>query len=108
MNPDELLELAEKERSAQAGFQHHIIVCSGTGCRSLHSVQVFEQLEGEIKQHGLEKRCSITEGGCRGLCAEGPLVSLEPQHTLYQGVKPADAAELVASLDNTPIERLRC
>jgi bidirectional [NiFe] hydrogenase diaphorase subunit len=108
MNPDELLELAEKERSAQAGFQHHVIVCSGTGCRSLHSEQVFERLEGEVKQRGLEKRCAITEGGCRGLCAEGPLVSIEPQHILYQGVKPDDAAELVTSLVNTPIERLRC
>lgn len=108
MNMDELLELAEKERSAQAGIQHHIIVCSGTGCQSLHSEQLVEQLEGEIKQRGLEKRCTVMEGGCRGLCAEGPLVSIEPQHVLYQGVKPDDAAEVVASLEATPVERLRC
>src|SRR5689334_9781272 len=108
MNADELLELAEKERAAQAEFQHRIIVCAGTGCQSLHSERLLETLETEIKQQKLEKRCSITGGGCRGLCAEGPLVSVEPQHLLYQGVKPEDAAELVASLDNTPIERLRC
>jgi bidirectional [NiFe] hydrogenase diaphorase subunit len=108
MNSDELLELAEKERTAQAGFQHRVIVCSGTGCQSLHSEQLIEQLETEVKQRKLEKRCSITGGGCRGLCAEGPLVSIEPQHILYQGVKPEDAAELIASLDDAPIERLRC
>lgn len=108
MNMDELLELAEKERSAQAGIQHRIIVCSGTGCQSLHSEQLVEQLEGEIKQRGLEKRCAVMEGGCRGLCAEGPLVSIEPQHVLYQGVKPDDAAEVVASLEAAPVERLRC
>jgi bidirectional [NiFe] hydrogenase diaphorase subunit len=108
MNMDELLELAEKERAAQAAFQHRIIVCSGTGCQSLHSEQLIETLETEVKQQKLEKRCSITGGGCRGLCAEGPLVSIEPEHRLYQGVKPEDAVELVASLDEAPIERLHC
>lgn len=108
MNMDELLELAEKERERQAAFQHRIIVCSGTGCQSLRSEQVIEGLEAEVKQRGLEKQCAITGGGCRGLCAEGPLVSVEPQQVLYQGVKPEDAAELVASLEDVPIERLRC
>ena len=108
MNADELLELAQKERAAQAAFQHHIIVCSGTGCQSLRSDQVLAGLKGEVKQRGLEKRCAVTEGGCKGLCAEGPLVSVEPQHVLYQGVKPEDAAEVVASLEAAPVERLRC
>ncbi len=108
MNPDELLELADKEREAQASFNHRIIVCSGTGCQSLQSEQLIEKLEAEVKQQGLEKRCAITGGGCRGLCAEGPLVSVEPQHILYQGVKPEDAADVVASLNDAPIERLRC
>lgn len=108
MNKDELYKLADKERAVQAGFQHHILVCSGTGCRSLQSEQLMEQLEAEVKQRGLEKRCAITGGGCRGLCAEGPLVSVEPQHILYQGVQPDDAAEIVVSLDEAPVERLRC
>jgi bidirectional [NiFe] hydrogenase diaphorase subunit len=108
MNPDELVELAEKEQAAQASFQHRVIVCSGTGCQSLHSEQLIKQLETEVKQRGLEKCCAITAGGCRGLCAEGPLVSLEPEHILYQGVKPEDAAELITSLDDAPVERLRC
>ncbi|MBZ0285519.1 MAG: SLBB domain-containing protein [Anaerolineae bacterium] len=108
MNPDELLELADKEREAQASFNHRIIVCSGTGCQSLQSEQLIEKLEAEVKQQGLEKRCAITGGGCRGLCAEGPLVSVEPQHILYQGVKPEDAADVVASLSDAPVERLRC
>jgi bidirectional [NiFe] hydrogenase diaphorase subunit len=108
MNSDELLALAEKERAAQAAFEHRIIVCSGTGCQSLRSEQVLEQFETEVKQRGLDKRCSVTGGGCRGLCAEGPLVSVEPNHILYQHVTPEDAAELITSLDATPVERLRC
>jgi bidirectional [NiFe] hydrogenase diaphorase subunit len=108
MNLDELLELAEKEQAAQADFQHHVIVCSGTGCQSLQSEQLIEQLETGVKQRGLEKRCAITGGGCRGLCAEGPLVSVEPQHLLYQGVKPEDACAILDSLDEAPVERLLC
>ncbi|MDL5055432.1 NuoF family protein [Oscillatoria laete-virens NRMC-F 0139] len=108
MNADELHEIARAEREAQAAFEHRIIVCSGTGCQSLQSEQLVRQLEGEIRQRGLERRCSLREGGCRGLCAEGPLVTVESQDVLYQRVTPDDAPALIDSLESGPIERLRC
>jgi bidirectional [NiFe] hydrogenase diaphorase subunit len=108
MNLDELLQLAKREQAAQAGYEHQVIVCSGTGCQSLQSDQLTETLTAEVKAQGLEKRCRVSAGGCRGLCAEGPLVSVEPQHLLYRGVTPDDAAAVIASLDSQPIEALRC
>lgn len=108
MNADDLNEIAREEREAQAAFEHRVVVCSGTGCQSLQSEQLVRQLEGEIKQRGLERRCALTEGGCRGLCAEGPLVTVEKQNVLYQRVTPDDASELIDSLETGPIERLRC
>lgn len=108
MNADELHELAEKERARQAAFEHQVFVCSGTGCKSLQSDVLAEQLAAEVMTRGLEKKCAITNGGCRGLCAEGPLVSVEPQHLLYRGVRPEHAADIVDSLNTHPIERLRC
>ncbi len=108
MNADELHELAEKELAAQAALEHRVIVCAGSGCQALQSDQLIKQLETEVKTRGLEKRCAITGGGCRGLCAEGPLVSVEPQHVVYQRVRPEDATELMDSLETeTPVERLR-
>ena len=42
-----------------------------------------------------------------GLCAEGPLVSTETG-TLYQHVAPADAGEILDSLEASPVDRLIC
>lgn len=108
MNTDELHEIAAEELEERASFQHRITVCSGTGCQSLQSEQLTEQLEAEVQARGLGKWCAVAKGGCRGLCEAGPLVSVEPQNVLYQGVKPEDAAEVVDSLDAAPIQRLIC
>lgn len=108
MNVEELHQLAEQERKAQAAFKNRIFVCSGTACLSAHSDQVKEALEAEVKKRGLEKTCAITAGGCRGLCAAGPLITVEPQDVLYQNVQPSDAADIIDSLDGEPVERLVC
>ncbi|MGQ9909864.1 MAG: NADH-ubiquinone oxidoreductase-F iron-sulfur binding region domain-containing protein [Candidatus Flexifilum sp.] len=114
MNGDDLLQVAEQERQAKAGYEHQIFVCSETGCESLHSQQVMASLEAEIKQRGLQKRCAISGGGCRGLCAQGPLVTVQSvtpngdtQEVLYQKVAPEDASAIINSLNTRPVERLR-
>lgn len=108
MNLDELHELATQTREQQAQFQHRIVVCTGTACHSAQSDQVIEALEADVRQRGLVKQCAITGGGCRGLCAAGPLVTVEPEQVVYQGVKPDDATAIIDSLETGPIERLRC
>lgn len=108
MTPDELQEIATKHREAQAEFEHQIIVCTGTACHAAQSEQVLDNLQAEVKQRGLEKQCSVRAGGCRGLCAAGPMVTVAPANVLYQGVKPDDATTIVESLGDTAAERLRC
>ncbi|MEO8391523.1 MAG: NADH-quinone oxidoreductase subunit NuoF [Chloroflexota bacterium] len=108
MNPDELHDIATKRRAQQAQFANQIVVCTGTACHAAQSEQVLGNLQAEVKRRGIAKRCSITGGGCRGLCAAGPMVTVEPEHVLYQGVKPDDASAILNSIDAEPIERLRC
>ncbi len=108
MNLDELHDIAAKRRAQQKQFDNHLVVCTGTACHAAQSEQVLENLEAEVKQHGLAKRCLVSAGGCRGLCAAGPMVTLEPADLLYQGVKPDDAAAIVDSLGQQPVERLVC
>jgi bidirectional [NiFe] hydrogenase diaphorase subunit len=108
VNVEELHEIAEQTQAAQAQFETRIVVCSGTACQSAQSEQVIEQLQAELRQRGLEKRCAITGGGCRGLCAAGPMVTVQPQDVMYQGVKPEDAPAIIDSLERAPVERLRC
>lgn len=108
MNVDELRALAQRQQQTQAAFQNKIIVCMGTACQAAQSDQILTQLQAEVRQHGLEKQCAVTEGGCRGLCAAGPMVTVTPQDVLYQGVKPDNASEIVAHLNSAPVENLVC
>ncbi len=107
MIAEELQKIAAEELANQEAFKHRIFVCSGTACLSAHSDQVQTELQRQVEERGLGHVCAITNGGCRGLCASGPLVSVEPQGILYQGVKAEDSAEILESLTTEqPIKRL--
>jgi bidirectional [NiFe] hydrogenase diaphorase subunit len=106
MIAEELQKITAQEESTQA--RHHIFVCSGTACLSAHSEQIQEALEKGVEERGIGHLCAVTGGGCRGLCASGPMVTVEPQNILYQGVKPEDAPAILDSLDKYPVERLVC
>ncbi len=108
MIAEELQKVTAQELAEQKAFKHHIFVCSGTACLSAHSDQVQVELQKQVEERGLGTVCSITNGGCRGLCASGPMVSVEPQGILYQGVKPEDSTEILKSLDKEPVKRLEC
>ncbi|MEO8607756.1 MAG: NuoF family protein [Chloroflexota bacterium] len=108
MIAEELQKIAAQEQETQRTFTHQVVVCSGTACLSSHSDQIQSALEIEVKTRGIDHICAISCGGCRGLCASGPMVSIEPQGILYQGVKAEDAAEILSSLDQKPVERLEC
>jgi bidirectional [NiFe] hydrogenase diaphorase subunit len=108
MIAEELHKITTQEQEENRDIRHHLFVCSGTACVSAHSDQIQTALEIEVEERGIGHVCDITGGGCRGLCASGPMVTVEPTGILYQGVKPEDAAEILDSLDKQPIERLKC
>jgi bidirectional [NiFe] hydrogenase diaphorase subunit len=107
MNLEDLRKSAAEEQEAQSAFEHRIFVCSGTGCLSAQSEGVKTALEEEVKKRGLERWCAVTGGGCRGMCAAGPLVTVLPVDTTYQAVQPSDAATIIEHLDHKPVKRLR-
>jgi bidirectional [NiFe] hydrogenase diaphorase subunit len=108
MMPEELRKLVVKEQDERNRLAHQVHVCIGPGCLSLQSEQLKEQLTQELKQQHLEHTCQVKGVGCKGLCTSGPLVSVEPAGTLYQGVSSTDAPDIIASLSGAPLERLRC
>ncbi len=111
MTLEELRELAEREREQQKLFRHHLRVCVAAGCLSQHSDQVKAGLEAELRERGLDKEVQVKGVGCMGLCAAGPLVSVDSDR-MYQNVHPGsdsgerDTTTIVASLDGPPVERL--
>ncbi|HVT88334.1 MAG TPA: NADH-quinone oxidoreductase subunit NuoF [Tepidisphaeraceae bacterium] len=108
MTPEELHTIATEEREAQARSGRIMNVCMAAGCMSLRSDQVKDALEAKVKELGMEKQCSVRGVGCMGLCAAGPLVSVEPEGKLYQTVTPNDAEDLARSLEGATVERLHC
>nr|NQU92286.1 SLBB domain-containing protein [Bacteroidota bacterium] len=73
----------------------HLLVCGGTGCRASESEAIQANLNNELKKHGLETETKVVLTGCFGFCEKGPVVKVHPDNTLYIGVKPEDAGEIV-------------
>lgn len=108
---DKLEEVAVAEHELAEGYAHTINVCMAAGCMSSQSGAIKEAFEKEVKEHGAEHRCRVRGTGCMGLCAAGPLVSIDaekPGEVLYQNVKSEDVSAILTSLDSQPVERLQC
>jgi len=100
MTLDELQEIAEREREEAKKITHRVNVSVAAGCLSLHSDQVFKMLQTEVQKRGLDGSCKVKSVGCMGLCAAGPLVRSEPQHTYYRGLPPDSPEVLNAVIDS--------
>ena len=70
-------------------------VCSGTACRSAGALEVHVRLAAAVDAAGLPDEVALTETGCMGPCARGPVVHVLPDDVLYTEVRPEDAEEIV-------------
>jgi bidirectional [NiFe] hydrogenase diaphorase subunit len=57
--------------------------------------QRLEEAVAEVDRTDIE----VMGVGCMGLCGHGPLVRVDPEGTLYEHVRAADAPSIVAALD---------
>ncbi len=73
----------------------HILVCGVAGCASSGSLRVAEEVEKQIKENKLGMDVKIIKVGCFGLCAEGPIILVCPEHVMYTKVTPDDVDEIV-------------
>jgi bidirectional [NiFe] hydrogenase diaphorase subunit len=106
MTPEEFRTLAETLATERTASKRCIKVCMAAGCLSCHSDKVKAALEASRKAAG--KDLEVKSVGCLGLCAQGPLVEMEPEGTLYQEVKPEDADAIVQSAGGEVVARLHC
>jgi bidirectional [NiFe] hydrogenase diaphorase subunit len=106
MHVEDLYRMAEKERKAQAQFEHRVFVCMGTTCNSAGSGEVKDALDEAVAARGLKKKCQITAGGCQGLCAAGPMVAIDAGRPLYHSVTPEDAPAIIESLGAEPVAHI--
>jgi bidirectional [NiFe] hydrogenase diaphorase subunit len=99
MKLDELRQMAQAEREAQQRYPQHIHVCVAAGCLSQRSDQVIAGLAVELQRRGRQGSCLVKGVGCMGLCAAGPLVSIEPRHRYFQLLSPDNPEVLAAIVD---------
>lgn len=76
-------------------YRAHVLVCAGTGCTSSNSMKIMEEMEALLSSNKLDNEVKIVKTGCFGLCAEGPIVVVYPEGSMYTRVEIADVKEIV-------------
>ena len=110
MNLEELQHIAAEANQKANSHPHCLRVCMAASCQSSGAEDVLAELNNLVEQHGDNNLC-LKGVGCMGLCSAGPLVRVATRDeaaVLYQHVEAEDAAELYASLDEGPVDRLHC
>ncbi len=105
---DLMIRLDPKAQPTAEGGRMHIMVCAGTGCTSSNSMRIIEGLEERIANAGMQDEIKIMKTGCFGLCAQGPILMVYPDHIMYTMVSPDDVDEIFEShvKGGRPVARL--
>lgn len=76
-------------------YKMHMLICSGTGCKSSDSDLIAKNLNKELEIRNLTQDVQVVKTGCFGFCEQGPIVKVLPDNTFYIRVKPADVTEII-------------
>lgn len=76
-------------------YKMHLLICTGTGCKSSDSNQISKNLLKELDERSLSNEVQVVSTGCFGFCEKGPIVKVMPDNTFYTNVKPEDAKEII-------------
>ncbi|MFW5769011.1 MAG: NAD(P)H-dependent oxidoreductase subunit E, partial [Spirochaetota bacterium] len=83
-----------------------ILLCGGAGCIASGALELKAALEAALEKAGME--VPITETGCLGPCAKGPVIIVKPDNVFYEDVSKEDAQDIVGLhlLEGTVVDRL--
>ena len=86
----------------------HLMLCAGTGCVSNGSHRTQAALERELAKHNLQDEVAVVMTGCNGFCAQGPVMTVQPDGIFYQLLTEKDIPYLVEEhfLKGRPVNRL--
>ena len=90
-----LRERLRAELASKGAGGRQILVCFGGSCLASGAKEVRDALRLELEMEKLSDQVALVETGCMGPCVVGPVVLVGEDRTFYQGVKPADAADIV-------------
>jgi len=81
---------------AEPLYRANVLVCGGTGCSASKSAEVVEALKQELQKRGLQDEVRLVATGCRGFCAQGPVMIIYPDGIFYCQVQASDVPHLVS------------
>ena len=87
--------LQDQSTSGSAKEKRQILVCFGGSCLASGAKEVRDALRVALDLEKLGDQVALVETGCMGPCVVGPVVLVGEDRTFYQGVKPADASDIV-------------
>jgi len=95
---------------------YHIFVCTNQrppghprgSCGEVNAMGVLEKFGMGLEQRMLFGKALLSNTGCMGPCAHGPVVVVYPDGVWYKGVKPEDVDEILDShiVNGKKVERL--
>jgi NADP-reducing hydrogenase subunit HndC len=91
---DLMIRVDQNATPTAEGGRMHVLVCAGTGCTSSNSMKIIEELTNLVHKNNLENEIKIVKTGCFGLCAEGPIMMIYPDHVMYTRVQIEDVDEI--------------
>ena len=97
-----------QSRNPASNWRATVLVCGGKDCGSRQAAEVLHTLETRVVKRGLAEQIKVASMPCRGFCAVGPVVVIQPQGLLYCRVTPADVQAIVEEtlVKGLPVERL--
>ncbi|MCC8151328.1 MAG: NAD(P)H-dependent oxidoreductase subunit E, partial [Lachnospiraceae bacterium] len=109
MKDKSLLEdIKAKIQNNESDFRYHVFVCGGSGCDSMLSREVYDELCSELARRKLEDEVNVVMTGCHGLCSHGPIMTIYPDGLTYARVLPIQVEEIVDEhfIHGRPVSRL--
>ena len=89
-------------------YRTHLMLCAGTGCVSNGSRRIEAALKRELAKHALQYEVAVVMTGCNGFCAQGPVMTVQPDGIFYQLLTDEEIPHLVEEhfLKGRPVQRL--
>lgn len=94
---DDLAKVKKNYQERLNKYRYHVLVCSGSGCISSNCHEVRDALLKAIKEQDLTEKVTVSETGCIGTCALGPVMVVMPEGVFYNKLSPADIPRIVSS-----------
>ncbi|MCK8602020.1 NADH-quinone oxidoreductase subunit NuoF [Desulfoferrobacter suflitae] len=95
LNSIEDLEVLRQQILEQRkSIRKRVRICGGPGCHSGGGERLIEAFQKLLDEKGVGHEYMVTQTGCHGFCARGPIVVIEPANIFYERVKVERVPEI--------------